>query len=103
MGVKIIDRIYENQFKPSSTTNWLLGNVGDWQRLTLDCRFAVEKVFTPFFSTRKEEGGSGIGMYIVYTLITERLDGYIECTSEIGGGVKFIIRIPLKEGDYEYR
>ena len=48
MGVKIINRTYSNQFKPSSTTDWLLGNVGDWQRLTLECRFAVEKIFTPF-------------------------------------------------------
>jgi len=48
MGVKIINRTYSNQFKPSSTTNWLLGNVGDWQRLTLECRFAVEKVFSLF-------------------------------------------------------
>ena len=50
MGVKIINRTYSNQFKPSSTTNWLLGNVGDWQRLTLECRFSVEKVFSPYDS-----------------------------------------------------
>ena len=48
MPVKILEQIYSNQFKPPSTTSWLLGNVGDIQKLTLDCRFAVEKLFTVF-------------------------------------------------------
>lgn len=34
MGVKVLKREYKNQFHPStSKTSWLLGNVGDWQRL----------------------------------------------------------------------
>lgn len=45
MAVTIKSRTYTNQFKPTSTTTWLLGNVGDWQKLTLVCEFAVEKVF----------------------------------------------------------
>lgn len=45
MPVKILSQTYNNPFKPSSTTNWPLGNVGDWQRLTLNCQFAVEKQF----------------------------------------------------------
>lgn len=37
MGVKITNRSYKNQFYPASQkTNWLLGNVGDWQRLEID-------------------------------------------------------------------
>ena len=34
MSVKIISRKYFNQFNtPADETDWLLGNVGDWQRL----------------------------------------------------------------------
>jgi hypothetical protein len=46
MAVKIVSRTYTNQFKPSSTTNFFLGNVGDWQKMTLLCSFAVEKRFS---------------------------------------------------------
>lgn len=42
MGVKILNRTYINQFKPSSTTTFFLGNVGDWQRVRLECEFAKE-------------------------------------------------------------
>jgi len=45
MAVKILKREYSNQFKPSSTTNFFLGNVGDWQKLKLECQFAVERSF----------------------------------------------------------
>ena len=37
MGVKIINRKYFNQFNNGAIdTNWLLGNVGDWQQLLID-------------------------------------------------------------------
>jgi hypothetical protein len=42
MPVKINSRTYTNQFNPSSTTDWMLGNVGDWIKLTLGCEIAVE-------------------------------------------------------------
>ncbi len=47
MPVNILKRTYKTQFKPTSTTNWLLGNVGDIQKLELECEFVVEKFFTP--------------------------------------------------------
>jgi hypothetical protein len=46
MGVEIIDRTYVNQFKPASTTNWLLGNVGDWQKMSFTAQFSVNEEFT---------------------------------------------------------
>ena len=46
MGVTILNQEYFNQFQPTSTTDWLLGNVGDIQKLSLDCAFAVKKLFT---------------------------------------------------------
>lgn len=46
MSVKVLSRKTVTPFKPSSPTTWMLGNVGDWQRLDLRCQFAVEKRFS---------------------------------------------------------
>jgi signal transduction histidine kinase len=52
-----------------------------------------EKIFDPFFTTRKGKGGTGLGMNIVYKLITDTLHGHIECSSQPGQGVRFNIFI----------
>jgi len=54
----------------------------------------LNKVFDPFFTTRRGKGGSGLGLNIVYNLVSEKLKGSIQCTSEIGNGVMFRIEIP---------
>jgi len=42
MGVEILKREYTSIFRPQDTAiNWLLGNTGDWQRLTLEAEFGV--------------------------------------------------------------
>lgn len=47
MAVKVLDRQYTSIFRPGDTgINWLIGNVGVWQKLTLTCEFAVEVEFT---------------------------------------------------------
>jgi PAS domain S-box-containing protein len=56
----------------------------------------VKRVFDPFFTTRRGQGGSGLGMYIVYNLVTQKLHGHIVCKSQPGQGVKFTIWIPLE-------
>jgi len=53
-----------------------------------------EKIFNPFFTTNRAKGGSGLGMSIVYNLVTTSLHGTIELTSELQKGVKFKIFIP---------
>lgn len=45
MGVTVTGRNYDNQYRPE-VVDWLLGNTGDWQELTIVCRFGVEKKFT---------------------------------------------------------
>lgn len=45
MGVKVTSRKYINKYD-STNTNWLLSNVGDWQKLEIICEFAVEKKLT---------------------------------------------------------
>ncbi|QEN05423.1 sensor histidine kinase [Thiospirochaeta perfilievii] len=54
----------------------------------------VSKVFNPFFTTKRGKGGSGLGLSIVYNLVTSVLNGDIECSSIEGSGVTFIITIP---------
>lgn len=54
------------------------------------------KIFEPFFTTRRNSGGSGLGLYIAYNLITQQLDGTVECQSELGKGTEFIIRFPIR-------
>ncbi|WP_425403820.1 PAS domain S-box protein [Hwanghaeella sp.] len=58
----------------------------------------VKRIFDPFFTTNRGAGGSGLGMHIVYNLITQKLGGSIECESKPGQGVSFEIRVPLRCG-----
>lgn len=51
-------------------------------------------VFEPFFTTRRGQGGSGLGMHIIYNLVTQTLHGTISCDSAPGAGVHFHIELP---------
>lgn len=53
------------------------------------------KIFTPFFTTRRGLGGSGLGLSIVYNLVTGRLNGKITVSSTVTKGTHFLIRLPL--------
>lgn len=55
----------------------------------------VKNIFDPFFTTKRTEGGTGLGLNIVYNLINQQLNGEIECNSEENNGVEFIISIPI--------
>ncbi len=52
------------------------------------------RVFDPFFTTRRGEGGSGLGMHIVYNLVTDVLGGSIACASRPGEGATFRMTLP---------
>jgi signal transduction histidine kinase len=55
----------------------------------------LRQIFEPFFTTRRREGGSGLGLHVIYNLVTQGLGGTITCSSEEGKGVEFRIQIPL--------
>jgi len=56
---------------------------------------SLTKIFEPFFTTARDKGGSGLGLHIIYNLVTQNLKGSIFCKSEVGIGTKFIITLPL--------
>lgn len=51
------------------------------------------KVFEPFFTTRRDQGGSGLGLHLVHNLTTGVLGGVIDIVS-ISQGTRFCLRIP---------
>ena len=50
--------------------------------------------FEPFFTTRRAEGGTGLGLYICYDIVSNRLGGTIRCDSAPGKGCRFRIVVP---------
>ncbi|MEO5327393.1 MAG: ATP-binding protein [Magnetococcus sp. THC-1_WYH] len=54
----------------------------------------VKRLFEPFFTTRRGQGGSGLGMHVVYNLVTQTLQGSISCQSAVGKGAMCVIRFP---------
>lgn len=57
-----------------------------------------QHVFEPFFTTKRGRGGTGLGLHLVYNLVTQLLGGSIVCGNAPGGGTRFVIRLPLAPG-----
>jgi signal transduction histidine kinase len=53
------------------------------------------KVFAPFTTTKRGSGGSGLGLHLVYNLVTQALGGNIHFESERNQGVLFEISFPI--------
>ncbi len=58
-----------------------------------------KRIFDPFVTTKRGQGGSGLGMHLVYNLVTQALNGSISITSEESQGVEFQIIFPVKRID----
>ena len=54
----------------------------------------LAKVFNPFFTTNKQ-AGTGLGLHIVYNIVSQKLNGSISCSSEKEKGVSFRMKIPI--------
>ncbi|NET09166.1 MAG: GAF domain-containing protein [Symploca sp. SIO2B6] len=54
-----------------------------------------ERIFEQGFTTRKREGGTGVGLYVTRGII-EDYGGKVDFVSKVGKGTKFFIQIPLK-------
>lgn len=60
-----------------------------------------QRIFDPFVTTKRGQGGSGLGMHLVYNLVTQALNGSISLESEEEMGVKFNILFPIKKVDVD--
>ena len=54
----------------------------------------LEKLFHPFFTTKRDQGGSGLGTHITYNLVRQTLGGSIQVSSEPGKGLHYHICFP---------
>ncbi len=61
----------------------------------------VDKVFEPFVTTKRNKGGTGLGLNITYNLVTQHLGGNIKIDTKVKQGACFIVtlprRVPLQE------
>ncbi len=76
------------------------GHEGVWIEVKDDGRGmpadVAERAFDPFFTTRLGKGGSGLGLYIAYTLVAGLLGGQIHLDTAPGNGCSFRIELPLQ-------
>lgn len=55
------------------------------------------KAFDPFYTTKRGQGGSGLGLHLVFNLVTTGLNGSINLVSTPDNGVEFKIELPMKQ------
>ncbi|MDZ5632282.1 MULTISPECIES: sensor histidine kinase [unclassified Janthinobacterium] len=54
----------------------------------------LDRVFDPFVTTRRGQGGTGLGLNIVFNLIAKQFGGTITVSSTLGQGATFLLRLP---------
>ena len=54
-----------------------------------------DKAFEPFVTTKRNAGGTGLGLNIVYNIVSQKLGGTVDLETSKGNGVKFKLKIPL--------
>lgn len=56
----------------------------------------VARAFDPFFTTKRGQGGSGLGLHIVYNLVSRSLKGKVKLESEDGKGCRVVMVFPQR-------
>lgn len=59
----------------------------------------LEHLFEPFYTTRRERGGSGLGTHIVRNLVVQTFGGKISVKSAPGAGLSYTIELPVQFSD----
>jgi signal transduction histidine kinase len=55
----------------------------------------LKRIFEPFFTTKMGQGGSGLGLSIIYNIVTSIFGGQISVQSAVGSGTTFTLNLPL--------
>ncbi|HCU23430.1 MAG TPA: hypothetical protein DF383_00290 [Deltaproteobacteria bacterium] len=61
------------------------------------CEENLKNIFDPYFTTKRQRGGSGLGLPICYNILREH-GGHIEVSSRPGRGSLFRVCVPKEEG-----
>lgn len=56
----------------------------------------MKKAFEPFFTTKRGQGGSGLGLHLIYNLVTHKFKGNIAIESELSHGTSIILNFPTR-------
>lgn len=56
----------------------------------------LKQIFVPFFTTRRNQGGSGLGLHIAFNLATQGLNGTLKPESTLGQGTCFTVTFPAQ-------
>ena len=54
-----------------------------------------DRIFEPFFTTARSQGSTGLGLHIVFNIVTRTLGGTIKCESTPGQGTSFYVAMPV--------
>ena len=54
----------------------------------------IEKLFVPFYTTKGNQGGTGLGTHIIYNLVVDTLNGSIEVINNDNIGLSYHIEFP---------
>jgi signal transduction histidine kinase len=57
-------------------------------------------IFEPFFTTKRSHGGSGLGLYLAYCQVVQRLGGSLSVSRPPEGGTQFLARFPSRSPEY---
>jgi two-component system, NtrC family, nitrogen regulation sensor histidine kinase NtrY len=85
------------------TVSTKLGDAGDRAVLVVEDngpgvpRDVKDKIFTPYFTTKHAKGGTGLGLAIVHRIVADH-GGRIVLSDVTGGGARFTIELPLRNG-----
>jgi signal transduction histidine kinase len=74
-------------------TNLVIDFIDNGSGMTAD---TLKHLFDPFYTTKRGQGGSGLGANIVYNLVTTKLGGTITVDSAPGLGLHYTIRLPVQ-------
>lgn len=54
----------------------------------------AKRLFDPFYTTKRNQGGSGLGTHLIHNLVTRKLQGTIEIKTARGEGLAYKIQLP---------
>ena len=103
--VNLLSNSLQHGFKGKETGRIEIRMTADTQRLHVEYSDdgngigaeGLAHIFDPFFTTDLQNG-SGLGMHLVYNLVTHRMGGNIHCDSTPNAGISFTLSVPLAPG-----